>query len=221
MAEPVPAAEPASVPAPAQPDPPVLAEPVAIAIEAPPPAGPMNGQDGAPERVEAPYGGSAEPSSGAAVSEAPEARVEEFLGFTLDAEEYCLWIRSVREIIRPTDITPIPRGPANIMGIISLRGSIVPIFDVRRRLSMPARDHDSKSRIVVVVIDGAPVGMVVDHVTEVINAEADALGPPPTTMGEREAGFVTATLRHRERLIGVLHLERLVAVDASSARAAA
>jgi purine-binding chemotaxis protein CheW len=150
-----------------------------------------------------------------------DARSEEFLGFRLDAEEYCLWIRSVREIIRPTDITPIPRGPEDIMGIISLRGSIVPVFDVRRRLSMPHREPDQKSRIVVVVIDGSPVGMVVDHVTEVISAEPGALGPPPTTMGEREAGFVTATLRHQERLIGVVHLERLVAVDTAAARAAA
>ena len=154
----------------------------------------------------------------AGVTDAP---AEEFLGFRLDAEEYCLWIRSVREIIRPTEVTPIPRGPLDIMGIISLRGSIVPVFDVRRRLGMPARESDPRCRIVVVVIDGAPVGMVVDHVTEVISAEPGALGPPPTTMGEREAGFVTATLRHRERLIGVLHLERLVAVDTALQRAAA
>jgi purine-binding chemotaxis protein CheW len=151
----------------------------------------------------------------------PDERSEEFLGFRLDAEEYCFWIRSVREIIRPTDITPIPRGPDDIMGIISLRGSIVPVFDVRRRLSMPYREPDQKSRIVVIVIDGAPVGMVVDHVTEVISAEPGALGPPPTTMGDREAGFVTATLRHQERLIGVVQLERLVAVDTAVPRAAA
>jgi purine-binding chemotaxis protein CheW len=163
----------------------------------------------------------AEPVASDTALGAADERSDEFLGFRLDAEEYCLWIRSVREIIRPTDITPIPRGPEDIMGIISLRGSIVPVFDVRRRLSMPHREPDHKSRIVVVVIDGAPVGMVVDHVTEVISAEPDALGPPPTTMGEREAGFVTATLRHQERLIGVVHLERLVAVDAAAQRAAA
>ncbi len=165
--------------------------------------------------------GSADPPSTEAASETQDARVEEFLGFRLDAEEYCLWIRSVREIIRPPDITPIPRSPAEIMGIISLRGSIVPVFDVRRRLALPPREVDQKSRIVVAMIDGASVGMVVDYVTEVIRSEPGALGPPPTTMGEREAGVVTATLRHRERLIGVLHLERLVAVETELPRAVA
>ncbi|HET8760533.1 MAG TPA: chemotaxis protein CheW [Nitrospiria bacterium] len=140
-------------------------------------------------------------------------RVEEFLGFRLDNEEYAVRIRSVREIIRPTEITPIPRSPADILGIISLRGTIVPIFDLRRRLGLPRRESDHKSRIVVIVIDGAPVGMVVDQVTEVIMADPEGLEPPPTTMGEQEASFVTATLRHRERLLGVLHLERLVAIE--------
>ncbi len=140
-------------------------------------------------------------------------RVEEFLGFRLDSEEYCVWIRSIKEIIRPSDITPIPRSPADILGLISLRGTIVPIFNIRRRLGLPAGDVGPKSRIVVVVVDAGPVGMVVDHVTEVISIDPDALEAPPPTMGEREASLVTATVRFQERIVGVLHLDRLVAID--------
>lgn len=160
--------------------------------------------------------GVAQPSAALAPESArgeSSRRVEEFLGFRLDNEEYGVWIRSVREIIRPTEITPIPRSPADILGIISLRGTIVPIFDVRRRLGLPPRIVEPKSRIIVIVRDGAPVGMVVDHVTEVIIVDPEALEPPPPTMGEHEASVVTATLRHQERLIGVLHLERLVAIE--------
>lgn len=141
------------------------------------------------------------------------SRIEEFLGFRLDEEEYCVWIRSIKEIIRPPEITPIPRSPADIRGLISLRGTIVPVFDIRRRLGLPARDIGPKSRIVVVVLDVGPVGMVVDHVTEVISVNADALEPPPPTMGERETSMVTATVRLRDRIVGVLHLDRLVAID--------
>lgn len=140
-------------------------------------------------------------------------RIEEFLGFRLDNEEYCVWIRSIKEIIRPPEITSIPRSPSEIRGLISLRGTIVPIFDIRRRLGLPAGDMGPKSRIVVVVLDAGPVGMVVDHVTEVISVDADALEPPPPTMGEREATVVTATVRVRDRIIGVLHLDRLVAMN--------
>jgi purine-binding chemotaxis protein CheW len=150
------------------------------------------------------------------------SRVEEFLGFRLDGEEYCVWIRSIKEIIRPPEITPIPRSPADILGLISLRGTIVPIFNIRRRLGLPSGNGGPKSRIVVVVLDAGPVGLVVDHVTEVISMNPDALEPPPPTMGEREASLVTATIRLRERIIGVLHLERLVAIDSEApSRAAA
>jgi purine-binding chemotaxis protein CheW len=147
------------------------------------------------------------------VQTGPHARTEEFLGFRLDGEEYGVSIRAVKEIIRPAEITPIPRSPADVLGLISLRGTIVPILDVRQRLGLPVREMGPKSRIVVVVVESGPVGMVVDHVTEVISANPDALEPPPATLGEREAALVTATLRHRDRLVGLLHLERLVAIE--------
>lgn len=143
-------------------------------------------------------------------------RAEQFLGFRLDREEYCVWIRSIKEIIRPPEITPIPRSPSDIVGLISLRGTIVPILNIRRRLGLSGGNVGPKSRIVVVVLDAGPVGMVVDHVTEVISMDPDALEPPPPTMGEREASLVTATVRVRDRIIGVLHLERLVAIDAET-----
>jgi purine-binding chemotaxis protein CheW len=147
---------------------------------------------------------------------ATSGRAEQFLGFRLDREEYCVWIRSIKEIIRPPEITPIPRSPSDILGLISLRGTIVPILNIRRRLGLSGGSVGPKSRIVVVVLDAGPVGMVVDHVTEVISMDPDALEPPPPTMGEREASLVTATVRVQDRIIGVLHLERLVAIDAEA-----
>lgn len=147
---------------------------------------------------------------------APGGRAEQFLGFRLDCEEYCVWIRSIKEIIRPPEVTPIPRSPSDILGLISLRGTIVPILNIRRRLGLAGGSVGPKSRIVVVVLDAGPVGMVVDHVTEVISMDPNALEPPPPTMGEREASLVTATVRVRDRIIGVLHLERLLAIDAEA-----
>ncbi len=166
-----------------------------------------------PASSSAPTGTPTPPQGGERTS---SSRVEEFLGFRLDNEEYCVWIRSIKEIIRPPEITPIPRSPADILGLISLRGTIVPIFNIRRRLGLPGGTVGPKSRIVVVVLDAGPVGMVVDHVTEVLSVDPNLLEPPPPTMGEREASLVTATVRLRDRIIGVLHLERVVAIDAEA-----
>lgn len=158
---------------------------------------------------------------GPSVPEAPASpagrRVEEFLGFCLGSEEYGVWIRAVKEIIRPLEITPIPRSPQDILGLISLRGTIVPIFNIRRRLGLPPHSTTSESRVVVCVLDCGPLGLLVDRVTEVFRADPELLEPPPATIGEREAAFVTATVRYRQRLIGVLHLERLVAIEPPAA----
>ncbi|MEW6682257.1 MAG: chemotaxis protein CheW [Nitrospirota bacterium] len=169
--------------------------------------------EGAPQRA---------PLSAEGAPGAQSSRVEEFLGFRLDREEYCVWIRLIKEIIRPPEITPIPRSPADILGLISLRGTIVPIFNIRRRLGLPTGELGPKARIVVVMLDAGPVGLVVDHVTEVISVDPGALEPPPPTMGEQEASLVTATVRLHDRIVGVLHLERLVAIEPqASLRAAA
>ncbi len=177
-----------------------------------------------PEPIETPVSVAAAPppqAPGIAVPEAPSSparhRAEEFLGFCLGSEEYGVWIRSVKEIIKPIDITPIPRSPEDILGLISLRGTIVPIFNIRRRLGLPPHSTTSESRVVVCVLDCGPLGLLVDRVTEVFSPDLDALEPPPVTLGEREAAFVTATVRYRQRLIGVLHLERLVAVEPPAA----
>ena len=173
-----------------------------------------------PEPIETPLSVVAAPppqASGISIPEAPSSpashRVEEFLGFCLGSEEYGVWIRSVKEIIKPLDITPIPRSPEDILGLISLRGTIVPIFNIRRRLGLPPHSTTPESRVVVCVLDCGPLGLLVDRVTEVFSADPEAMELPPATLGEREAAFVTATVRYRQRLIGVLHLERLVAVQ--------
>ena len=177
-----------------------------------------------PEPIETPLSVVAAPppqAPGIAVPEAPSSparhRVEEFLGFCLGSEESGVWIRSVKEIIRPLEITPIPRSPEDILGLISLRGTIVPIFNIRRRFGLPPHSTTSESRVVVCVLDCGPLGLLVDRVTEVFSTDPEALEPPPATLGEREAAFVTATVRYRQRLIGVLHLERLVVVEPPAA----
>ena len=183
------------------------------------PGAPTESSTVVPEPIETPVSVAAPPLQvqGRTVPAAPAGpvghRAEEFLGFCLGSEEYGVRIRSVKEIIKPIDITPIPRSPEDILGLISLRGTIVPIFNIRRRFGLPSSSTTPESRVIVCVLDCGPLGLLVDRVTEVFSTDLEALEPPPSTLGEREAAFVTATVRYRQRLIGVLHLERLVAVQ--------
>lgn len=149
-------------------------------------------------------------------SPAPEAagddRQAEFLGFMLTNEEYALDILEIKEIIRPQAITLVPRTPDYLSGIITLRGVIVPVFDLRRRLGMPEAEQGPKTRIVVVYRGDEFAGLIVDSITQVMRVDMNAVEPPPPTIAVVEAEFIKGVTRYLERLVILLNLNRVLDV---------
>ena len=93
----------------------------------------------------------------------------QFLTFTIAEQEYGIEIRHVTEIIGIQTITGLPDVPEFVKGVINLRGKVIPVIDVRLRFAMPERAYDERTCIVVVNINDASVGLVVDTVSEVLN----------------------------------------------------
>ena len=104
-----------------------------------------------------------------------------YLTFDLASEGYGLEIRHVTEIIGIQQITAVPDLPEHVIGVLNLRGKVIPIIDVRRRFGLPHRDHDERTCIVVVNVNENLVGLVVDKVSEVITIPANEIEPPPVT----------------------------------------
>jgi purine-binding chemotaxis protein CheW len=138
----------------------------------------------------------------------------ELLGFMLDDEEYALDILEIKEIIRLQTITSVPRTPGYLKGIITLRGVIVPIFDLRSRLGLKEAEHGPRTRVVVVYRGDEFAGMIVDSITQVMRVSEDRIEPPPPTIGTVEAEFIKGVTRHQERLIILLNLSRVLDVKA-------
>ncbi len=138
----------------------------------------------------------------------------ELLGFMIADEEYALDILEIKEIIRLQTLTSVPRTPDYLKGIITLRGVIVPIFDLRRRLGLKEREHGPLSRIIVVYRGEEYAGLIVDSITHVMRIGAEQVEPPPTTIGVVEAEFIRGVTRHPERLIILLNLSRVLDVTA-------
>lgn len=111
-----------------------------------------------------------------------------FLTFFLAAEEYGIAILKVQEIIGVLAITPVPRVPEYIRGVINLRGKIIPIVDIRLKLAMPAAAQTEETCIIVVKTRGLEMGMLVDKVSEVADIAADDIEAAP----EFGAGIDTA-----------------------------
>ena len=102
-----------------------------------------------------------------------------FLTFFLAEEEYGLEILKVQEIIGMLAVTPVPRTPEYIRGVINLRGKVIPVMDLRVRFAMPPKAQTEETCIIVVETRGVRMGIVVDKVSEVLDIATEAIEEPP------------------------------------------
>ncbi|RKO67281.1 chemotaxis protein CheW [Desulfofundulus salinus] len=128
--------------------------------------------------------------------------------FQLNDQQYALPIQETQEIIRMTDITRVPNTKSYVEGIINLRGSIVPVINLNRRLDLPVRDYTDATRIIVVEYEGQKVGMIVDNVLEVGRYNANEMEPPAVAGDNME--FLRGVIKKGDRLWLLLNLGRVL-----------
>jgi len=149
------------------------------------------------------------------------AELRELLVIWLDGDPYALPIERVREIVRLRPITPVPRVPDAVLGVISLRGEIVQVLDLRRRLGLaPADLQAGRRRHRIVVLhgdDGQLAGLLVDRVSEVLRTPADGMRAPAA----READTVVTLVPHGERFASLFDVDRLLDLGRRGERSAA
>lgn len=136
----------------------------------------------------------------------------ELLAFRLADEEYAVDLLQVKEITRFVEITRVPRTPSAIKGVISLRGMIIPAFDLRTRLGLEESPPGRKTRIVVVMLEKGLMGLVVDEVTDVIKIKANEIEPTPFAVGGSEAEHLIGVARFKGRLLILLDLEKALSL---------
>lgn len=133
--------------------------------------------------------------------------------FKLGREEYGVSILQVQEIKRMTDITRVPHTPDYITGVINLRGSVLPVVDLKKRLNLPAQANSDHTRIIIVKIDEVIVGMVVDAVSEVLAIDQDNIESPDAVVGGVAANFISGVGKLDNRLLILLNLEMIIGIS--------
>lgn len=137
----------------------------------------------------------------------------QYLTFQLIDEEYGVDILQVQEIRNYSRITPIPNTPVHIKGVMNLRGTVVPIMDLRQKFNLPFAEYDHYTVIIVVNIQTKVIGLVVDAVNDVLNCGDEDRDPPPGLGGEIDSSFIEGLAKQDERLITLLNIEQLVGSD--------
>ena len=141
---------------------------------------------------------------------AAQGELIQLVSFNLDNEEYGVEVLKVREIIRMTTITHMPNTPQYVEGIINLRGKVIPIISLRKRFSLPNADNDSRTRIMVMDVEGELMGFIVDAVSEVIRISGSEIQPAPAvTSGGIDQDCISGVINQAERLLVLLDLDRM------------
>jgi purine-binding chemotaxis protein CheW len=146
---------------------------------------------------------------------------EHIATFVLDREEYGVDVRQVQEIRRVGEITAVPRAPEFVRGVINLRGRILPVLDLKRKLGLGAVAIERAARIVVVRTQGRMLGLLVDGASQVLKVPVSRVEPPPEEVVERGGDYIRAVAKLDDRLIILIDLERILAQELREAPVAA
>lgn len=154
-------------------------------------------------------------------TKAPTMSGGKYLSFFLSKEEYGIEILKVREIIGMVDVTPLPRTPEFVRGVINLRGRIIPVVDLRAKFGMATADYTHETCIIVVEVlrDGdtaVQVGCIVDTVSEVLGVEAEACEGPPRC-ANAAGDYIAGLGKLEDRVLILLDIDRVLGDVAQSA----
>jgi len=155
---------------------------------------------------------------------ATSALAGKYLTFALADEEYGLPVLRVREIIKMMDITEVPQVPPHVKGVLNLRGKVIPVIDLRLKFGFAAGEITSRTCIIVVEVALAAsrvmMGIIVDHVSEVLNIVADEIEQTPE-FGERVCtDYMKGVAKVKGTVKILLDLDRVLGTDDAALRAA-
>ncbi len=135
--------------------------------------------------------------------------VVQLVGFIVGEEEFAIPILSIQEIIKPISCTRVPQTPTYILGVFNLRGSVIPLIDLRARFGLTPQKHSEETRFVVMKSGDDVAGFVIDRLTEAIRMPKRDIGPAPETISEAET-MIDGVGKQSDRIVTILKVHKLL-----------
>lgn len=139
-----------------------------------------------------------------------EDPILQWVTFRLDGETYGVNVMQVQEVLRYTEIAPVPGAPEYVLGIINLRGNVVTVIDTRNRFALKQGDVTDSTRIVIVEADEHVVGLLVDSVAEVVYLRQSEIENPPNAGHDESARFIQGVCNKNNELLILVELEKIL-----------
>lgn len=133
----------------------------------------------------------------------------DIIAFRLGEQEFCVKTTTIREIRGWAPSTPIPHSPPEVVGVMNLRGSIIPIIDLALKLGMKSIEADQRSAVVVAEVHHMVIGMLVDRVSDILTVAANQIQPIPEVATSLSSNFSEGIIAHGDSMICFLNLSRM------------
>jgi len=144
------------------------------------------------------------------MSDTGEEELHRWVTFKLDNEVYGVSVEEVREVLRYSDIAPVPGAPGFVVGIINLRGNVVTVIDTRNRFGLRSVDVSDDSRIIIVDIEDQEVGVLVDSVAEVVDIDSNTIEATPNVGNEDTSRYITGVVSVDGELLILVDVKKLL-----------
>jgi purine-binding chemotaxis protein CheW len=145
-----------------------------------------------------------------------------YLEFSLAEENFAIPLLQVRELISIPETTPIPNAPSYFLGIMNLRGQVISVVDLRKKMKMEAKAADSETAVIIIEINGVHMGIVVDSINRVLNVGENDVQEIPEVESQMNAKFISGIFKHPDGLTIFVNLENMLGLqDIKTAESAA
>ncbi len=139
-----------------------------------------------------------------------EDQVLQWVTFRLDGETYGINVMQVQEVLRYSEIAPVPGAPSYVLGIINLRGNVVTVIDTRHRFGLAQGEVTDNTRIVIIETDNHVIGIMVDSVAEVVYLNQSEIETAPNVGNEESAKFIQGVCHKNDELLILIDLNKLL-----------
>ena len=146
------------------------------------------------------------------MSEAPEAtgsELFEFITFTTGGQVFCLEITDIREIRRWTKVTALPQTPKEVLGVMNLRGAVIPIFDLAGWFGLGETQENERNVVIIAAVDGQMFGLLVETVSEILSARKSDIQPTPSMQSETAKAALHGVISVGDEMVRVVRAQTI------------
>ncbi|PCJ07727.1 MAG: chemotaxis protein CheW [Rhodobacteraceae bacterium] len=143
-------------------------------------------------------------------AETKHTEQSEFVSFTVAGQAFCLQITQIREIRRWSPVTVLPHAPADVLGVMNLRGAVIPIYDLSARFGLQQTEASERNVVIVVSVNDKPVGLLAEAVSEIISIDPDDIQETPQVDSRNTMDFIQGIISQNDEMVRIINLKAVI-----------